>query len=641
MFKVERDFAVLPDVPVPRRKPARTIPPADPAFAFLDANDSLSAGLSSYVRVPIEAEPVILGCPFLGHALATGGADYNEPLWHMTTLCATFMQYGDVLAHRFGNKHSGYDVADTNVKYDKARNAGVGWPRCQTIKDAGSPFCENCPHLAKGKSPLHLGTPVVPPEDSASASAARQNSISWDAADLKVSFSNIPHRPWLYGIYLIRGDITILAAPGGAGKTALAIGLAIEIAAGRELLGDKVWNTKDQSVLYLNGEDSGTEIRRRVWAFCRQYKVAEQDLSRLWVAGADDARVQSLAFLHANDKGTTVVNNAAFDRLDTALQELRPGLLVLDPFVIFCGGGDMNGTIMSMVMRRLKALAVKNDCAFLVIHHTRKGRTIGDAAGDPETISGAAAIVNLARRALMPVTMTEKEAKDYTVLPSKLPVLPSERHQYFKLVDAKTNLTPFSAEAPWYQLVNEELPNPDPPIYQNGDRVQVVKRAQLTREKTGFSASHEQQKIIRFEIMKLVDRGLTIDGEKAPYSPNSTGKNNKRAILDDAMVVIEAATPDREWSRGDLRASVERELEALKHDGWVVVEKIEKGRFRRCDGLSPMWQRTPWAKERKNLQENGGPTVRTKEEERELAVRDFQEDMDRSVGQSVNKKVND
>ena len=136
--------------------------------------------------------------------------------------------------------------------------------------------------------------------------------------------------------------------------------------------------------------------------------------------------------------------------------------------------------------------------------------------------------------------------------------------------------------------------------------------------------------------MKLIDRGVMIDGETVPYSPNSTGKNNQRAILDAAMAAVERATPDREWLSRDLRATVERELEALKHEGWVVVEKIDKGRFRRSHGLRAAWERTPWAKERENLQQHGGPTVRTAEEREQLEEsdrRDCLEKAARSMGQ--------
>src|SRR5262249_203869 len=150
---------------------------------------------------------------------------------------------------------------------------------------------------------------------------------------------------------------------------------------------------------------------------------------------------------------------------------------------------------------------------------------------------------------------------------------------YFKLADVKSNLAPLSAEAPWYELASVGLPNAEPPTYPNGDRVQAVKRAHLSRQKATPSLGAEQL-AIRDEVMKVGDRGATIDGETAPYSPNSTGNNKKRAILEDAMAAVEQATPDREWPFKDLRVTVERELEALKHEGWVVVEKIAKGRFR-------------------------------------------------------------
>ena len=57
--------------------------------------------------------------------------------------------------------------------------------------------------------------------------------------------------------------------------------------------------------------------------------------------------------------------------------------------------------------------------------------------------------------------------------------------------------------------------------------------------------------------MKLVDRGIMVDGETAPYSPNSTGNNKKRAILEDAMAAVnrrhrtENGSPEtcaRQWS---------------------------------------------------------------------------------------------
>ena len=64
--------------------------------------------------------------------------------------------------------------------------------------------------------------------------------------------------------------------------------------------------------------------------------------------------------------------------LKSALDTLQPDLLVLDPLVAFCGGGNMNdNAVMALVIRELKAPGDRDDCAVLIIHHTKKGRGEG------------------------------------------------------------------------------------------------------------------------------------------------------------------------------------------------------------------------------------------------------------------------
>jgi AAA domain len=307
--------------------------------------------------------------------------------------------------------------------------------------------------------------------------------VTWSAAELRVSFSNIPHRQWLYGTYLIRGEITVVAAPGGVGKTALATGIAIEIAGGTELLSEKIWGS-NLKVLSINGEDGATEIARRMWAFslAHAHQIAGQSLDRLYVAGADDARVQRLSFLRTTERNVSVLDRNGFDVLEFALDTLHPDVLILDPLVAFCGGGNMNdNAVMSLVMRELKRLAAKFDCAVLIVHHTKKG---GDQ-GDAEAVLGAATIVNLARRAIMPVPMTKDEATTFGVLPS-------QRFRYFKVVDAKSNLAPRSADSPWYGLHSVELPNAESP-YPHGDNVQAVARVTLPFIKTASAAADDEK----------------------------------------------------------------------------------------------------------------------------------------------------
>jgi hypothetical protein len=439
---------------------------------------------------------------------------------------------------------------------------------------------------------------------------------TWNPTELIISLSasDIPHRRWVYGTYLMRGEITLVVAPGGVGKTALITGMATEIAAGTELLDERIWGSS-LKVLFINGEDGTAEIKRRMWAFRRAHvdRISEQTLDRLYVIGADDPRVQRLSFLRTTERNASLLDHNGFAVLESALDALRPDVLMLDPLVAFCGGGNMNdNAVMAQVMRELKRLAAEFDCAILIVHHTRKGGEQGDA----ETVSGAAAIVNLGRRTLMPVPMTTEEAP-------KLEVLPSERFRYFKLVDAKTNFTPRSADSPWYELHSVVLPNPEPPIYPHGDNVQAITRTVFPLARTASEAANDQK--VRRTILDLIDRGKSIDGEWHPYSPNITGAKNMRALLDDAMVAVADATAPRQWPPDDLRAVTHAAINKMKADGWLYEKATTKGRFRNRSALYVEWQNTPWPNPASVVEGGSGvdipkeePTVRDEVSEDEL-----------------------
>jgi hypothetical protein len=397
---------------------------------------------------------------------------------------------------------------------------------------------------------------------------------------LNASFSSIPHRRWLYGVDLVRGDITLLAAPGGVGKSSLALGMAVSIATGRGLLQEKIWG-KELTALYINAEDSAVEMRRRFWAFCLKHNVAEQDLSRLWLLGADDWRVHRLSFLR--EKGLDSTGIAFFESL---LEALRPDLVIIDPLIALCGGADLNdNALMALMQRELKRLATRFDCAVLLLHHTRK---TGDLSSADSSL-GAGAIVNLARRAVMAVQMTAEEA-------SELGLLPSQRTGFFKTVAAKSNLAPRSQDAHWYQLCSVTLPNAEPPTYMIGDGVQAVTRVTLPLPNSQSNAADEF--IIRRAILDTIERGKLIDGQIYPYSPNVTGAKNERALLEDAIAAVANATAPRQWHPSDLKVVVGRTVQSLKSDGWLTETTIKgSNRFRRGSALQVDWSRTPWANE--------------------------------------------
>ena len=556
-----------------------------PAAAFAALNpdgDHLSDGLG-YSDTPLDPRPVIQGCAFFKDAFKTHGKEHSQPLWNLAILATTFFEKGDVLAHEIGNHHPGYTPESTDAMYARKlkerTQKGLGWPSCKTIEGEGCKLCNGCQHYGQIKSPLHLAhSPHASSVISSPLAPAPSASQVWPATG-QVSFVGLPHRRWLYGTYLIRGEVTILASPGGAGKTALATGIAVEIATGMTVLDEQIYGGPELKVLVINGEDSTNEIARRIWAFCLAHanKIAVQSPDRLSVFGANDPQVQGLSFF-TTDKTISILNRTAIVSFEAALETLRPDLVILDPLIAFCGGGNMNdNALMASLVRELKGLAGKFDCAVMIVHHTRKGADGGDA----EAVSGAAAIVNLARRAIMPVPMSKDEAR-------QLSVLPSEQPRYFKLVDAKSNFALRSASSPWYRLHSVELFNAEPPIYPFGDNVQAIARIDLPSANS-IVATEDQK--MRVAILDLVDRGKVIDGKAYPYSPDDKGARNERSLVDDAVAVALEATATRQWSPGDLEAVVKGIIKKMKSDGSLLVKDVKElvsdpGRFRKARGLT-------------------------------------------------------
>ena len=133
------------------------------SLAALAPSNALQAGIEPVALDPV---PIFEQCGFLKEARATGGKDYDNPKWNLSVLCTVFMEDGNALAHEISKGHKDYgDGSATQALYDRKmddRNSrGVGYPSCRAIASAGCKSCATCPHFSKGKSPLHLTSPVT------------------------------------------------------------------------------------------------------------------------------------------------------------------------------------------------------------------------------------------------------------------------------------------------------------------------------------------------------------------------------------------------------------------------------------------------------------------------------------------------
>lgn len=131
-------------------------------------NAELSGGIERFQAPPVDLDTVAAaGCGFIADAIATGGKDYANPLWNLTTLVSVFTESGRSDAHRMAQGHASYSAAETDVLFDRKakerEEKNIGWPTCQAIENAGCTACALCPLRGPSTKPLQFGTPKAVP----------------------------------------------------------------------------------------------------------------------------------------------------------------------------------------------------------------------------------------------------------------------------------------------------------------------------------------------------------------------------------------------------------------------------------------------------------------------------------------------
>lgn len=302
--------------------------------------------------------------------------------------------------------------------------------------------------------------------DAARARSKKTTPVSFPATTLRSrDLSAIKPRPWIYGRELVRGFVSVLGSPGGTGKTAFVIAVALSVATNRPLLAvskaPEVYKAihKAGPVWLYNLEDPADEMDRRIAAAIKHYGIDFDDVAD--VVYVDSGRDRPLVVTQRMLDGT-LIRTPLVDELVKELKARGITLLVIDPFVQSHTAEENRNEEMNFVMAQWGQVANDAQCAVWLIHHFRKGGQSGDA----ESFRGAAAIQGAARVMSTLSTMSAEEA-------GKLGVDDGDRWQYVRRDNAKANMAPRPTEAEWYRLASVPLENGDDE-YPNGDSVQVV-----------------------------------------------------------------------------------------------------------------------------------------------------------------------
>ena len=269
----------------------------------------------------------------------------------------------------------------------------------------------------------------------------------------------IPPREWLLGTLLCREYLTVLAASGGSGKTAVSTVWALSLASGRPLVGLCVH--KRCRVLVLTFEDARTEYRRRFKAACLHHHLDPQELGGFLFIKCLNGLGITLA---KPEKEGVMIETDAPARIMELIQRLKIDAVMLDPFVKCSGAPENDNVAVDAVARILARIAEQGNVAVLVAHHFRKGAA---EAGNIDSARGARSLIDAARIALTLMPMSSDEA-------NKFGVPEDERCRLIRLDDGKVNLA-LASRTKWYRLASVNIDN-GTPDYPQGDNVQAVEQ---------------------------------------------------------------------------------------------------------------------------------------------------------------------
>lgn len=221
---------------------------------------------------------------------------------------------------------------------------------------------------------------------------------------------------------LLPGGLGLLVAPGGTGKSFLALDIAISLSIGRAIADGLFPASTSRRVVYLAGEESDRLLAERL-----RNTIDLADRSLL--------NPSNLILLPMTGEDCRLVSQGKPTELLSELKERAHGsrLIIVDPIRRFHDGDENDSSAMTQLVVVLESLAKHTGAAVLAVHHAN--RASASDAGSQHASRGSSALVDGARWQLNLSLMDEKTATTYGLTDA-------ERLSYIAVDIAKSNYLP-------------------------------------------------------------------------------------------------------------------------------------------------------------------------------------------------------
>ncbi len=184
--------------------------------------------------------------------------------------------------------------------------------------------------------------------------------------------ADIPRPIPLLGSWLTTEQINMVYAPSGVGKSMFALSLGLAVAGGGEFLGWKC--DEPHKVLIVDGEMGVFDLQERV-------KLLSSTISGIDLTSAN----QNLSFLAFQDQSTStdwpvLSNDEDHEVILDRIRKEGIKLVIFDNLSTLAQVDNENDASSWNDTLHLMRMISRTGCAVLMVHHTRKGNTKGDAS---------------------------------------------------------------------------------------------------------------------------------------------------------------------------------------------------------------------------------------------------------------------
>lgn len=250
---------------------------------------------------------------------------------------------------------------------------------------------------------------------------------------------------------MISGTVGSVVAQGGAGKSWLALEIAVAVAGGPDLLDLGI--PAFGQVVYLPAEDPRLAVQHRLHALAPHIDTDERR------AVADALTIWPLM-----GRQVDMMTPGWAEALELVADGAR--LVVLDTLRRFHGEDENASGPMARLLGIMEAICDRTGASILFLHHTAKGAALNGGAGEQQASRGSSVLVDNIRGGQWNLAgMTEAEAR-------KRQIDARDRRRFVRLVQSKSNFGPPVADR-WLERGPGGILTPaeiEEPADDNGDR---------------------------------------------------------------------------------------------------------------------------------------------------------------------------